>query len=205
MHSTKQRMWCVFIFVMCSCLLFLPLSISAQNTKGFLSFGNCKIEFLYPLEWKNFITDYSNCEESDPNLSENSLTEISLPKPSLSEKITPRVTISVEPCCELIPVSDIEGYPAQIRKMNLDEYVNQTINNLNNSLSVINIGNISLAGKEAYKIVAGLDGKNPSAEFVYSINGTKLYTINYTADPAEYNTYLPGVQKIVDSFKMLVS
>lgn len=204
MHSTKEMMWYAFIFVMCCCLLFLPLSISAQNSKGFLSFGNCKIEFLYPLEWKNFITDYSNCEESDPNLSENSLTEITLPKPSLSEKITPRVTISMESCCELTPSTEIEGYPAQIRKLTLGEYVNQTVNNLNARLSVINVGNISLAGNEAYKIVAGLDGMNPAAEFVYSINGTKLYTINYTADPSEYDTYLPGVQKIVDSFKMLV-
>lgn len=205
MHSTKEVMCYVFIFVICSCLLFLPLSVSAQTTKGFLSFGNCKIEFLYPSEWENLITDYSTCEESDPNLSENSLTEITLPKPSLSEKITPRITISIEPCCELIPASEIEGYPAQIRKTTLDKYVNQTVNNLNSRLSVINVGHISLAGNEAYRIVAGLDGMNPAAEFVYSINGTKLYTINYSADPSEYDIYLPGVQKIVDSFKMLVS
>jgi hypothetical protein len=194
-----------FIFVISSCLLFLPLFISAQNTKGSLSFGNCKIEFLYPAEWKNFITDYSKCEDSDPNLSEDILTDIALPKPGLSEKITPRVTISIEPCCELIPASDIEGYPAQIRKMNLDEYVNQTLNNLNNSLSVINVGHISLAGNEAYKIVVGLDSMKPTAQFVYSINGTKLYTINYSAGPSEYDTYLPGVQKIVESFKIHVS
>jgi hypothetical protein len=89
--------------------------------------------------------------------------------------------------------------------MTLDEYVNQTVNNLNPRLSIINGGYISLAGNEAYKVVAGLNGPNPTATIVYSVNGTKLYTINYSADPSDYDAYLPGVQKIVDSFRMLVS
>jgi hypothetical protein len=38
-----------------------------------------------------------------------------------------------------------------------------------------------------------------------SKKGNTLYTINYRADPSDYDTYLPGVQKIVDSFRMLVS
>ena len=187
---------------MFSCLLFLSSSISAQTTKGFLSFGNCKIEFLYPAEWKNFITDYSHCEESNPDLSENSITEITLPQPSFSEKITPRVTISVEPCCELIPSNEIEGYPTPIRNMTLEEYVNQTVNDLNTRFSFINVGNISLAGNEAYKIVTGLNETNPASAIVFSINGTKLYTIEYRADPSEYDIYLPGLQKIVDSLGM---
>jgi hypothetical protein len=206
MHSKKDIMVCyAFILVAYSCLLFLPLSLSAQSTNGFLSFGNCKIEFLYPVEWKNFITEYTNCEDNNPNRPEDSLIEIALPQPNSAEKNTSRVTISVGTCCEVIPSKFIEGHPSPMKNITLEEYVNQTINNFNTSLSIIGVGHISLAGNEAYKIVAGLNMTNPAAAFIYSKNGTKLYSIEYRADPSDYDTYWPGVQKIVDSFKMLVS
>jgi hypothetical protein len=43
-----------------------------------------------------------------------------------------------------------------------------------------------------------LDPSNPTFVTVYSINATKLFTINYHADPSDYDNYLPGVQKIVE-------
>lgn len=85
---------------MCSCLLLSPSYIAAQNPDRFLTFESCTIGFLYPEEWKNFInhTNSSNCEES--------YTEIIFPQPSLSEKITPHLTIIVEPCCVYITPRD---------------------------------------------------------------------------------------------------
>jgi hypothetical protein len=193
-----------FILVACSCLLFLSSPISAHATNGFLSFGNCKIEFLYPAEWKNFITEYTNCEENNPNRPEDSLIEFALPQLN-PEKNTSLVTISVGTCCDVLSSKFIEGYPSLIKNITLEEYVNQTINNFNTRLSIIDVDHFSLAGNEAYKIVAGLNMTNPAAAFVYTINGTKMYAIEYRADPSDYDKYWPGVQKIVDSFRMLVS
>src|SRR5918992_421265 len=206
MHSKKVLTMCyAFILVACSCLLFLSSPISAQTTNGFLSFGNCKIEFLYPAEWKNFITEYTNCEESIPDRPEDSIIEIAFPDPNFSEKNTSRVTVSVGPCCEVLSSKFIEGYPYLIKNITLEEYVNQTINNFHTRLSIIDVDHFSLDGNEAYKIVAGVNMTNPAAAFVYSTNGTKLYAIEYRADPSDYDKYWPGVQKIVDSLRMLVS
>ena len=109
-------MYYAFIFVMCPSLLFLPSSTSAQNPEGFLTFRNCNIEFLYAEDWKNFITD--DCD-----------TQITFPQPSLSEKITPRVSIIVEPCCFDVTSRDAEGFSAIERKMSLEEYIDEEVLN----------------------------------------------------------------------------
>lgn len=90
--------------------------------------------------------------------------------------------------------------------MSLEEYINKEIlKNLSvaPNFNLIGSGPIVLAGNPAYKIVYGAYS-NPS-DPCYSINGTKLYSIDYTAHPSDYHTYLPDVQKIVDSFRMLAS
>jgi hypothetical protein len=123
-------MYYAFIFVMCPSLLFLPSSTSAQNPEGFLTFRNCNIEFLYPEDWKNFITDDSKCE--DPvnwGRYEDSDTQITFPQPSLSEKITPRVSIIVEPCCFDVTSRDAEGFSAIERNMSLEEYIDEEVLN----------------------------------------------------------------------------
>jgi hypothetical protein len=199
----------VFTFIICSCLLFSPSAGSAQNPNGFLTFGNCTVGFLYPQGWKDFITDYSKCKENDQGRFEDSITEITFPQPSLSEKITPRVAIIVEPCCEFIYSRDAEGgYSAEMRNMSVDEYVSQELDEFSRQgYTIINSGSLALDGNPASKVVVGPDPLTPTGVFVYSINATisKLFTISYTADPSDYDTYLPGVQKIVDSFRMLIS
>jgi hypothetical protein len=35
------------------------------------------------------------------------------------------------------------------------------------------------------------------------MNGNKIYTILFNADPADYSTYLPIIQKMIDSFVIL--
>lgn len=38
---------------------------------------------------------------------------------------------------------------------------------------------------------------------IWTISGNKIYTIIFNADPADYPTYLPVIQKIIDSFDIL--
>ena len=38
---------------------------------------------------------------------------------------------------------------------------------------------------------------------IWTINGNKIYTILFNADPADYQTYLPIIQKMTDSFAIL--
>jgi hypothetical protein len=95
-----------------------------------------------------------------------------------------------------------------MRNMSVDEYVSQELDEFSSQdYTIINSGSLTLDGNPASKIVVGLNPSTPTGVFVYSINATisKLFTISYTADPSDYNTYLPGVQKIVDSFRVLIS
>jgi hypothetical protein len=73
-------------------------------------------------------------------------------------------------------------------------------------LPVIDSGYISLGGKDAFKVLRGSSPSDPTQNLqIYSISGDKLYTISYLADRADYATYLPDVQKIVDTFGMLAT
>ena len=117
------------------------------------------------------------------NIYEDGITEIIFPQPSLSEKITPQVTISVDPCCEYVTSRDAEGYSAEMRNMSADEYSSQEVDRLSNQdATIINYGPLTIDGNPASKIVAGPNPSAPAGVFVYSVDVTKLYTIEYFAD-----------------------
>jgi hypothetical protein len=169
---------------------------------SYLRHCNCTVGFFYPEEWKNFIADESDCEAS--------YTEINFPQPSLSDKIPPGITIQVENCCEFITSYDETGYSANYQNMSLQEYVDQQLNQLTRypEVTIINSGTILLGGNDTYpahKTIAGADSSSPSYLAIYAKKGDKMYTIIYRADPSDYATYLPGLQKIADSFHMFVS
>jgi hypothetical protein len=101
------------------------------------------------------------------------------------------------------------------RSMSLEEYINQELGvlggqmdkyseRIGGNVSIINSGDITLDEYPARKIVLGEDG-SPAGVAVASIKGTRLYTILYAADPSDYDTYLPGVQNMVDTLRMVVS
>jgi hypothetical protein len=173
-----------------------------KTQKDILTFGNCTVGFFYPENWKDFITDASDCEQS--------YTEINFPQPSLSAKNPPYIIVQVEKCCEFLTSFDETGYSAIPRNMSLEEYVDQEIRQLTvrPDVTIINSGPIILGGNEtfpAHKIIAGPDSSSPAYLAVYSKKGDKMYSIIYSADPSDYATYLPGLQTIADSFQMFVS
>lgn len=89
-------------------------------------------------------------------------------------------------------------------KIYLDEFIDHKLNYTSRlDLPIINSGPITLDGSPAYKIIGG--SVSPTYAGIFSKKGDKLYSINYEADPFDYDTNLPGVQKIVDSFRMFVS
>ena len=197
MHNVKQVMCYVFIFVIYSSLLFLISPAYAQNsTKGFLTFRNCAVEFLYLKDWKNYIRSNSSdaCEESR--------TYITIPQPSLSEKIISNITIIVETCC---PDFVDQSGQLHLRNMTLDQYLQKNLDTGSTmGWKTIDYGPITLDGNPAYRLLREAGLHNRIVE-IYSIYGTKLYKIQYIADLSDYSTYLKDVQKIVDSFKMFVS
>lgn len=139
------------------------------------------MDFFYPEQWKNFITDASDCEAS--------YTEINFPQPSLSDKIPPNITIQVEKCCEFLTSFDETGYSAIPRNMSLEEYVDQEIRQLTvyQDVTIINSGSILLGGNDTYpahKTIAGADSSSPSYLAVYAKKGDKMYSIIYMADPS---------------------
>jgi serine/threonine-protein kinase len=91
-----------------------------------------------------------------------------------------------------------------IPKVELDQFMNGVMNNLkmkNPDLSVIESTPTKLAGKDAHKVVYYLRGKKHMTIITRKEN--KAYQVMYAAEPTKYDTYLPIVQKMLDSFKII--
>jgi hypothetical protein len=101
-------------------------------------------------------------------------------------------------------ISDSVGIALfDIPKVELDQFMNGVMNNLkmkNPDLSVIESTPTKLAGKDAHKVVYYLRGKKHMTIITRKEN--KAYQVMYVAEPAKYDTYLPIVQKMIDSFEI---
>ena len=94
---------------------------------------------------------------------------------------------------------------------NLSEYITTTINDYNDSqdFKVIESDtNSVLGGKPAYKLVftdVYDDDTNYRSMEIGTIIGDKVYLLSYEAEEEQYLDYLPVIQKMIDSFKILTS
>jgi hypothetical protein len=87
----------------------------------------------------------------------------------------------------------------------LNEFVNKQISSYKQGLTDFQIIKSSITAIEnnpAYLIQ--YTDKHGRATFdtlqIWTINGNKIYTILFNADPADYPAYLPIIQKMIDSF-----
>jgi eukaryotic-like serine/threonine-protein kinase len=97
------------------------------------------------------------------------------------------------------------------RNENLSEYLTTTINDYYNDSEDFKViesnANSILGGKPAYKLVSTDvydDGTISKSMEIGTIIGDKLYLLSYEAeDEKQYSEYLPIIQKMIDSFRII--
>jgi hypothetical protein len=151
------------------------------------------IKIQYPSNWT---IEEGGDEDSDDKVTD--VVSFFAPVSNDSEIIAPSLYITIDnPSLNLIE--------------NLNEYLTTTINDYNDSqdFKVIesNTNNI-LGGYPAYKLVytdVDDDNINYKDMEIGTIIEDKVYSVTYDAAEEEYSVYLPTVQKMIDSFKILTS
>jgi hypothetical protein len=95
---------------------------------------------------------------------------------------------------------------------NLKQYVSDSVSDdktdlKNFTASETTLNGITLAGSPAYKVIYSYTdgGENFKGLETGTIVGNKAYFIQYENSPSQFNSDLPTVQKMIDSFKLTSS
>jgi serine/threonine-protein kinase len=76
----------------------------------------------------------------------------------------------------------------------------------NPDLNVLESTSTTIAGKPAHKIVfSAIDNKEVKrkAMQVWTVIGNKAILITYKAEPDKFSSYLPTIERMIDSFKVI--
>jgi hypothetical protein len=151
-----------------------------DTMQRFLTYENpiYQIKIQYPVDW----------EKKDQELGGNNIVKFVLPQhrfPSL-----------------FLQIEDLNS------SMPLDEYSHEQINHLRQlfrDINIIETNTTTLAGNNAYKVVYTftLEQINYKKMDIWTIKDNKAYIINYLAETGQYSSYLPTIQKMVDSFEIM--
>jgi eukaryotic-like serine/threonine-protein kinase len=162
------------------------LGQTATNN-NFTTFENPKfgLKIQYPANWAKEITD-------DPDLGQ----DVTFLVPGSQIKYGEKVSIMVN-ANQTGPLNEI------VR--NLISF-NQNENNALGNYKVIESVPTTLNGLNAHKLVTTYTDpkfKIINSMQVMALKGDKLYEILYTSNPAKYQTLLPIVQQMIDSFQFI--
>ena len=106
----------------------------------------------------------------------------------------------------LIAVTRIIPSPSSFSKSTiLKGFVNEQISSFKQGLSdfqIIKTNTTAIDNNPTYQIqyISRVGHATFETLQVWTINGNKIYTILFNADPADYPTYLPIIQKMTNSF-----
>jgi eukaryotic-like serine/threonine-protein kinase len=105
----------------------------------------------------------------------------------------------------MLGVKVISSSPSSLSSTTLNGFASQQILSYKRGLAdfqIIKSNTTSIDNNPTYQIQ--YTHKDGRATFdtlqIWTINGNKIYTILFNADPADYPTYLPIIQKMTDSF-----
>ena len=175
----------IFVTLMSTLLLLHPNS-QALAQEQFLTYENPEIgiSILYPSDWEklanldNFVT-FTAPPETDTRIYP---AAIGIKGQELSSQNIPLQEITK------VQMSDL-------KKSNPD-------------LEVLESTSTSIAGKPAHKIVfSAIDNEKVErkAMQVWTVIGNKAFLITYKAEPDKYSSYLPTIERMIDSFKVIDS
>jgi eukaryotic-like serine/threonine-protein kinase len=183
MQTPKIYLIFGIFFTLMSALLLHPNS-QALAQEQFLTYENSEsgISILYPSNWEklanldNFVT-FTAPPETDTRIYPAAL---GLKVQELSSQNIPLKEITK------VQMSDL-------KKSNPD-------------VNVLESTSTTIAGKPAHKIVfSAIDNEEVErkAMQIWTVIGNKAVLITYKADPDKFSSYLPTIERMIDSFKVI--
>jgi len=102
-------------------------------------------------------------------------------------------------------VTGIMGFPPNVPLKAMADRVVDGYRHFLSNFQIESYTNTTLGGNNAIKIVyTYTDSKNTNikATDIATVNNDRLYVIQYYAESPKYQTYLPTLQKMIDSFQI---
>jgi serine/threonine-protein kinase len=159
-----------------------------SNSTNFLTYENpiFGIRMLYPANWDKL----ENASSSNKNSTLIDLVTFG-PQSNNRSDTTGKLIVKVDNISDIKPIA-------------LSDYANDIISDLRQDFKVAE-STTTLAGLPAYKFeyTGTEESVDLQAMMILTIKGDKAYIISYTADPEIYPSYLPTVQKMIDSIEIL--
>jgi hypothetical protein len=159
--------------------------ITTTTNNNFRTYQNpdYSIKMQYPSDWsasKSGLRDYTN------------VIAFYSPLENISDIFPEHLTLS------------ITGYSQHITLQKFNTVLNNTLKQP--GVKTIESNPTTLAGNPAHKIVFLPPTDNVPFKFetmlVWTVKSDKVYIISYNAEAARYSTYLPTIQKMIDSFEI---
>lgn len=159
--------------------------ITTTTNNNFRTYKNpdYSIKMQYPSDWsasKSGLRDYTN------------VIAFYSPLENISDIFPEHLTLS------------ITGYSQHITLQKFNTVLNNTLKQP--GVKTIESNPTTLAGNPAHKIVFLPPTDNVPFKFetmlVWTVKSDKVYIISYNAEAARYSTYLPTIQKMIDSFEI---
>lgn len=161
---------------------------NSSNSTNFLTYENpiFGIKMLYPTDWVKL----ENTSSHNKNSTLIDLVAFG-PQSNASSGIPGKLVVKVDNISDIKPIT-------------VSEYSNQIIGDLRQDFKVAG-STTTLAGLPAYEFVytGAEESVNLKAMLVLTIKGDRAYIMSYTAEPEIFQSYLPKVQKMIDSFEIL--
>jgi hypothetical protein len=193
-----------------SAMKYFPVSILNDSINNSVTGNAKKVNFFvyenpvygikidYPAGWDKLDFDQSNAYGLVAGFAiskeEKPLSEI-----NVSDFILENIMLGVK---------GITSSPSSSSPATLTAFVNEQISTYKQRLvdfQIIKLNTTSIDNNPTYQVQ--YTQKDGRATFdtlqIWTISGNKIYTIIFNADPGDYPTYLPLIQKIIDSFDVL--
>jgi len=163
----------------------------SSNPPGLLTYKNDSygVNIQYPANWS------SNPGEGNDNSGDSSTDIVTFSPKDTSSSATFDVSVDKVDSSE-----------------NLKQYVSDSISDnkidlKNYTASEPTLNGVTLAGSPAYKVIYSFtdQGENIKGLETGTMVGNKVYFITYENSPSKFDSDLPTVQKMIDSFKLASS
>ena len=163
----------------------IPKGSATTTNNNFRTYQNpdYAIKMQYPSDWsvsKSGLKDYTN------------VIAFYSPLENISDIFPEHLTLS------------ITSYSQHITLQKFNTVLNSTLKQP--GVKIIESSPTTLAGNPAYKIVFLPPTANIPLKFetmlVWAVKNDKVYIMSYNAEAARYSTYLPTIQKMIDSFEI---
>jgi serine/threonine-protein kinase len=175
----------IFVTLMSTLLLLHPNS-QALAQEQFLTYENPElgISIQYPSNWEKLV-----------NL--DNFVTFTAP---------PETDTRIYPAALGLKVQELSSSQKNIPLQEITKVQMSDLKRSNPDLNVLESTSTTIADKPAHKIVfSAIDNKEVErkAMQVWTVIGNKAFLITYKAEPDKFSSYLPTIERMIDSFKVI--